>query len=68
MPINNLGELKWYAGCRYSRDWDAGTSTISQQAFAENIALKFGVSSGRTNPLVKGLEFEEFDETVPEGD
>ena len=35
VPINNLGELRLYAGCRFSRDWDAGTLTISQQAFAE---------------------------------
>ena len=30
VPINNLGELRWYAGCRYSRDWGTGTLTISQ--------------------------------------
>ena len=42
--------------------------TISQQAFAENTALKFGVSSGRRNPLAKGLKLEEFDATQPEGD
>ena len=68
MPINNLGELRWYAGCRYSRDWDAGTLMISQQAFAENTALKFGVSSSRRNPLEKVLKLEEFDATEPEGD
>ena len=68
VPINNLGELRWYASCRYSRDWDAGTLTILQQAFAENTALKFGVSSGRKNPLGKGLQLEEFDAAEPEGD
>ena len=67
VPINNLGELRWYAGCRYARDWDAGTLTILQQAFAENTALQFGVSSGRRNPLKKGLQLEEFDATEPEG-
>ena len=51
VPINNLGELRGYAGCRYSIDCDAATSTISQQAFAENTALKFIVSSGRSNHL-----------------
>ena len=68
VSINNFGELRWYAGCRYSRDWDAGTLTISQQAFAENTVLKFGVSSGRRNPLEKGLKLKEFDATEPEGD
>ena len=27
-PINNLGELRWYAGCHYSRDKVAGLLTI----------------------------------------
>ena len=35
VPINNLGELRWYPGCRCSRDCDSGTLTISQQSFAE---------------------------------
>ena len=68
VPINNLGELRWYAGCRFSRDLGAGTLTISQQAFAENTAEKFGVRSGRRNPLAKGLKLDEFDKTEPEGD
>ena len=29
VPINNMRMLRWYAGCRFSRDWDAGTLTIS---------------------------------------
>ena len=34
VQIDNLRDLKRCAGCRYCRDWDAGTLTISQQAFA----------------------------------
>ena len=43
VPINNLSELRWYAGSRFSRDWDIGTLTISQQAFAENTAARLDV-------------------------
>ena len=68
VPINNLGRLRWYAGCRFSRDWDAGTLTISQQAFAENTAARFNVNSGRNTPLSTGLKLEEFDENEPVGD
>ena len=68
VPINNLGELRWYAGCRYSKDWDFATSTILQQAFAENTASKFIVSSGRSNPSEKGYKLEEFNATEPKGD
>ena len=36
VPVKNLsiGELKWYGGCRYLRDPERGTLTISQQSFA----------------------------------
>ena len=68
VPINNLGEMRWYAGCRFSRDWDAGTLTISQQAFAENTAARFDVSSRRNTPLSTGLKLEEFNENEPVGD
>ena len=29
-PINNLGKLRWYAGCLFVRILDADTLTISQ--------------------------------------
>ena len=68
VPISNLGELRWYAGCRFSRDRDAGALTISQQAFAKNTAAKFDVSSGRNTPLSTGLKLEEFDKNESVGD
>ncbi|MEP3107990.1 MAG: reverse transcriptase domain-containing protein [Hyphomicrobiales bacterium] len=68
VPINNLGELSWYAGCCVSSDWDAGTLTTSQQAFAEKTAARFDVRSGRTNPLLASAKIEEFDENEPVGD
>ena len=30
IPVKNLSELKWYGGCRYSRDRKRGTLMISQ--------------------------------------
>ena len=58
VPVNNLSELRWHAG----------TLTISKQAFAENTAARFGVSSGRNNSLSTGLKLEECDENEPVGD
>ena len=29
VPLKNLGELKWYSGCFYERDREAGRLTIS---------------------------------------
>ena len=65
VSINNLDELRWYAGCRISWDWSAGTLTISQQAFAENTAARFDARSGRNAPLSTGLELEVFVENNP---
>lgn len=66
VPISNLGELRWYAGCRFERDWSAGTVTLSQQAFAEDVVAKFGVTRNKAIPMVVGLKLEEFDEDEPD--
>ena len=68
VPVNNLSELRWCAGCRFVGDLDAGTLTISQRAFAESTGAKFGVCSGRITPLPTGLKLEEFDSNEPESD
>ena len=68
VSIINLCVLRWYAGCRFVRDWDAGTLTISQLAFAENTAAKFGVCSGRRTPIPTGLKLEKFDPSEPDSD
>ena len=62
IPVKNLGELKWYGGCRYSRDRERGTLTIPQQSFAEELVKKFGLTSVQNVPLRVGLKLEEFDD------
>ena len=68
VPITNLGELRLHAGCRFSRDFDSGTITISQQTVAENIVEKFGVTRSKETPLVVGLRLDDFDPTKPDVD
>ena len=68
VPINNLGELRWYAGCHFSRDKKKGLLTISQKAFTDKIVEKFGIVSNRTIPAVVGLKLEEFEKDESEGD
>ena len=60
VPITNLGELRWYAGCRFSRDAVLGTVTMSQQAVAEKITAKFGVTQNEETPMIVGLKLEQF--------
>ena len=61
IPVKNLADLKWYGGCRYSRNRKRGTLTIFQQSFAEELAKKFHVTSVQSVPLEVGVELEEFD-------
>ena len=66
VPITNLGELRWYAGCRFSRDAVLGTVTMSQQAVAEKIVAKFGVTQNEETPMVVGLKREQFGADEPD--
>ena len=66
VPITNLGELRWYARCRFSRDAVLGTVTMSQQAVAEKIVTKFGVTQNKETPMVVGLKLEQFDADEPD--
>ena len=62
IPVKNLGDLKWYVGCRYSRDRKRGTLTVSQQRFAEELVKKLRMTSVQSVPLTVGVKLEEFDE------
>ena len=68
VPITNLRELRLYAGCRFSRDFDSGTITISQQTVAEKYGGEVWCSSHQRTPLVVGLRLDDFDPTEPEVD
>ena len=62
IPVKNLGDLKWYGGCRYSRDRKRGTLTIFQQSFSEELVNKFRVTSVQSVPLKAGVKLEDFGE------
>ena len=66
IPVENLVDLKWYGGCRCSRDRKRGTLTISQQSFAEELVKKFLVTSVQSVPLRVGVKLEEFDDEETE--
>ena len=66
VPTSNLGELRLYAGIQFfSRDLALGTVTLSQQAFAENLVTKFGVTRNKETPMAVGVKLEEFDAREP---
>ena len=66
VPITDLGEIRWYAGCRFERDRVTGTVKISQQAPAEKIVVKFDVTRGKLTLMVVGLRLGEFDQEESE--
>ena len=39
-PVKNLGELRWYGGCHYTRERKMGTLTISRKMFADELVKR----------------------------
>ena len=62
VPVKNLGELRWYGGCHYTREREMGTLTISQKTFADELVKKYCVISTQSVPLRVGGKLEEFNE------
>ena len=62
VPVNNLGELRWYGGCHYTCERERGTLTISQKKFADELVKTFCVTSTKSVPLRVGVKLEEFNE------
>ena len=56
VPVKNLGELRWYSGCFYERDWEKGALKISQNTFAEQLADEYGIEFGKSVPLSVGTK------------
>ena len=62
VPVINLGELRLYEGCHYTREREMGTLTISQKTFANELVKKACVTSTKSVPLRIGVKLEELDE------
>ncbi|CAM9728232.1 unnamed protein product [Ascophyllum nodosum] len=62
VPVKNLGELRWYGGCHYTRERATGTLTISQKKFADELVKKNCVTCTQSVPLRVGIKLEEFNE------
>ena len=67
-PTNNLGELTWYAGCAFKRNWELGTMEITQKDFVESMLNRFGVNSSSDIPATPGVELSPREEGEPKGD
>ena len=67
VPVKNLGELRWYSGCFYERDWVKGVLNISQQTFAEQLADEHGIEFGKSVPLPVGTKLAKFDKDEAPG-
>ena len=56
IPHENLGDLIWYNGCAFKRDWEQGTLDITHKAFIESVLNRFGVNSSSDIPATRGVE------------
>ena len=68
LPTNNLGELTWYTGCAFKRNWELGTLEITQKAFVESMLNRFGANSSSELPATPGVELGPREEGEPKGD
>ena len=62
VPVKNLGKLKWYGGCHYTRKREMGTLMMTQKTFADELVKKVCATSTKSVPLRVGVKLEEFDE------
>eukprot|EP00904_Undaria_pinnatifida_P014208 jgi/Undpi1/9918/HiC_scaffold_28.g12372.m1 len=67
-PTNNLGELTWYTGCAFKRNWELGTLEITQKAFVESMLNRFGLNSSSDITATPGVELDPREEGEPKGD
>ena len=65
--VKTLGELRWYSGCFYERDWEKEIWTISKQTFAEHLTSKYGVEYGKSVPLPVGTKLPKFNKNEAPG-
>ena len=55
---NNLGELTWYIGCAFKRDWELRELEIAQKGFLESMLSRFGVNLSSAIPATPGVELD----------
>ena len=61
VPVKILGELRWYSGCFFERDWEKGVLNISQQTFTDQLAHDHGIEFGKSVMLPVGTKLAKFD-------
>ena len=65
VPVKSLGELKWYSGCYYERNREAGRLTISHQTYTEELRKKYGGEWGNAIPIPTTWRLWDFDVVEP---
>ena len=53
LPTKNLGEVKFFLGCAFIRDREAGTIEISQESYIRSVLDRFNIC--RTSPIPASL-------------
>ena len=53
LPAKNLGEVKFFLGCAFIRDREAGTIEISQERYIRSVLERFNIC--RTSPIPASL-------------
>ena len=63
VPLNHLGELRWYARCQYCLRQGRGfIDDLTVSLLRRRYSKQFGVTAGRNTPLPTDVFVEEFNE------
>ena len=65
LPAKNLGEVKFFLGCAFIRDREAGTIEISQESYIRSVLERFNIC--RTSPFPASLANDNRSLTEDEG-
>ena len=64
---NNLGELRWYGGCQFTRGRPNGLLKVSQKTFTDYLMETFGAVTEKRISMPVGINMEELSSDEPVG-
>ena len=68
LPTKNLGEVKFFLGCEFIRDREAGTIEISNESYIRNVLERFNICRTSSIPASLANDNRSVKENEGEGD
>ena len=68
LPTKNLGEVKFFLGCEFIRDLEAGTIEISQESYIRSVPERFNICRTSSIPASLAIDSRSLKEDEGAGD